>query len=104
MPRVGPKETAQSIVSMRLVKGSKNSGNDEFRDFLIQFEVFTPLTQWFIKDENLRPFAILSEIQQSLDNKIISGLGRMVCGDFQLNFITEEMSCYEISYWIIDYE
>ena len=104
VPRVGPKETAHSLISMRIVRGTRNSGNDEFRDFLIQFEVFVPLTQWFIKDENLRPFAIMGEIQKSLDNKIISGLGRMTGGEFQLNFLTEEMSCYEVSYWITDYE
>lgn len=104
VPRVGPKETAQSLVSMRVVRGSKNTENTEFRDFLIQFEVFVPLTQWFIKSDDLRPFAIMSEIQQTLNNKIISGLGRMTGGDFQINFLTEEISCYETSYWIVDYE
>ena len=104
VPRVGPKETAQSLISLRVVRGSKNAENTEFRDFLIQIEVFVPLTQWFIKSDDLRPFAIMSEIQQTLNNKIISGLGRMTGGDFQINFLTEEISCYETSYWIVDYE
>ena len=33
VPRVGPKETAQSIVTLRVVRGDSNPGNDEFRDF-----------------------------------------------------------------------
>jgi hypothetical protein len=62
------------------------------------------MTQWFIKDSNLRPFAIMSELQKSLNNKIINGLGRMQGGDFSLNFLTDEMSCYEVEYRIINYE
>ena len=69
IPRIGSKETAQSMVTMRVVRGRSNPGNEEFRDFEIAIEVFVPLTQWFIKDSNLRPFAIMGEIQKSLDGK-----------------------------------
>ena len=104
VPRVGPKETAQSLISMRVTRGRPNAGNDEFRDFVIQFEVFVPLTQWFIKDSNLRPFCIMSEMQKSLNNKTINGLGRMTGGEFSINFLTDEISCYEVTYYITDYE
>jgi len=82
IPRIGSKETAQSMVTMRVVRGHSNPGNGEFRDFEIAIEVFVPLTQWFIKDSNLRPFAIMGEIHKSLNNKTIDGLGKMSGGDF----------------------
>ena len=104
VPRVGPKETANSIITIRVVRGTSNPGNNEFRDFRIDIEVFTPLTQWFIKDSNLRPFAIMGEIHRSLNNKTIEGLGKMVGGDFQINFLTEEISCYEMNYRITSYD
>ena len=104
IPRVGPKETANSIVVIRVVRGTSNPGNNEFRDFRIDIEVFVPLTQWFIKDSNLRPFAIMGEIHRSLNNKKIDGLGKMVGGDFQVNFLTEEISCYEMNYRITSYD
>lgn len=104
VPRVGPYETSQSVLSMRVVRGRGMTENADFRDLVIHFEVFVPMTQWFIKDSNLRPFAIMSELQKSLNNKIINGLGRMQGGDFSLNFLTDEMSCYEIEYRIINYE
>ena len=66
VPRVGPKETASSLISLRAVRGRLNSENTEFRDITLNIEVFVPLTQWFIKDSNLRPFAIMGEIQKSL--------------------------------------
>lgn len=104
IPRVGPKETATSIVAIRVVSGSKNSENGEFKDVIIAIEVFVPMTQWIIKNENLRPFAILGEIEKSLNKKTINGLGKMVGGDFELNFLTDEISCYEQVFKLISYD
>ena len=104
IPRVGPKETSTSIISIRVVRADKNSANDEFRDILIQIEVFTPLTQWIIKSTQLRPFAILGEIQKSLDDKTVNGLGKLKGGDFTLNFLTDEISCYEQSFSVTTYD
>ena len=71
VPRIGPKETANSIIALRVVTGKKNQDNSEFKDVLISVEIFVPLTQWIIKGTNLRPFAILGEIEESLDGKMI---------------------------------
>ena len=104
IPRVGPTENAKSIVSLRVISGTKLSSNSEFKTIKIGIEVFVPLTQWFIKDSNLRPFAILGEIEKSLDGKSINGLGKMQGGDFDLNFLTDEISAYEQTFWITEYE
>lgn len=104
VPRVGPKETAQSIVVIRMVRGRANPGNDEFKDFMINIEVFVPMTQWLIKDSNLRPFAIMGEIHKLLNGKTIDGLGKMTGGEFQINFLTDEIGCYEMSYYITSYD
>lgn len=104
VPRIGYKETAQSMISMRVVHGRNNPENGEFRDFEIDIEVFVPLTQWFIKDSNLRPFAIMGEIHKSLNNKTINGLGKMTGGNFQINFLTDEIVSYEMVYYITSYD
>lgn len=104
IPRVGPKETAKSLISLRVVRGNLNRSNDEFRDIQMNIEVFVPLTQWIIKDSNLRPFAIMGEIQKSLCGKKINGLGQISGGDFSINFLTEEISCYEMSFDIMEYD
>lgn len=106
VPRIGAeeKETATSMVSVRVVRGRQNSENTEFKDMIIEIETFVPLTQWLIKDSNLRPFAIMGEIQKSLNGKTIDGLGRMVGGDFDLNFITEEIAGYVQMFYITSYE
>ncbi len=104
VPRVGPKETSHSIISVRFTRGRQNVVNNEFKNVTISVEVFVPLTQWIIKDSNLRPFAIMGEIQKSLDGKKIDGLGRMTGGDFDLNFLTEEISDYEQIFRLTSYD
>lgn len=103
-PRVGPKETATSLISLRVVTGQVNGQNDQIQDIDLAIEVFVPLTQWIIKDSNLRPFAIMGEILKSLNNKNVNGLGKIQGGDFALNFLTDEISCYEMTFSIQQYE
>lgn len=104
VPRVGPKETAKSLISLRIVRGPADVTNDQFRNITLGIEVFVPLTQWFIKSENLRPFCIMGEIQKSLLGKTINGLGKIEGGDFALNFLTEEISCYEMEFRFVEYD
>ena len=46
----------------------------------------------------------MGERQKSLNGKVINGLGRMEGGDFSLNFLTEEMSCYEMTFRFTEYD
>lgn len=104
LPRVGPRDTANSLVVLRIVNGLRLSENSEFKNVELEIGVFTPLTEWIMKGTNLRPFAILGEIQKSLDGKTINGLGKMSGGDFDLDLLTEEFSCYISTYSIVDYD
>lgn len=104
VPRIGAKETAQSIVALQVNNGRLNSENNEFRDISISFEVFVPMEQWFLKNQNLRPFLIMGELQKSLDGKTINGLGKMRFYSFEINFLTEEISCYEMTFGLTTYD
>lgn len=104
VPRVGPKETAKSLISLRVVRARKLMDNTEFDDIAINIEVFVPLTQWFVKSDSLRPFLIMGEIRESLDGKMVNGMGKMLCKGFDLNFLTEEISCYEMIFGIQVYD
>ena len=104
VPRIGPHETAHSVVSIRVARGQGLASNGEFRNIVIGVETFVPLTQWIIKDTNLRPFAIMGEIQKSLNGKKIEGLGKMVGGDFSLNFLSEEIVAYDQTFVITVYD
>ena len=104
VPRVGPKETAHSIIAIRIARARGLASNNEFKSVNISVEVFVPMTQWIIKDTNLRPFAIMGEVQKSLNGKKIEGLGKLTGGDFSLNFLTEEISAYEQTFVLTSYD
>lgn len=104
VPKVGTFEDAKSIVAVSVYGGSKLGSNTEFSNIKITIEVFVPLSQWIIKNTNLRPFAILGEIEKSLQGKTVNGLGRLEGGDFDLKLLTEEVSVYEQVYFITAYE
>ena len=104
VPRVGTKDTAKSVVVVYVQRAAKIPGNKEFRNVRILVDVIVPLTQWYIKDTNLRPFAILGQIQNSLDDKTINGLGKISGGDFELNFVTDDVICYQQVFEITEYD
>ena len=94
VPRVGTKDTAKSVIVVYVQKAGKLSSNKEFRNVRILVDVIVPLTQWYIRDTNFRPFVILGQVQSSLDDKTINGLGKISGGDFELNFVTDDVICY----------
>ena len=103
VPRVGTKDTAKSVIVVYVQRASRVAGNKEFKNIRILVDVIVPLTQWYIKSDNLRPFAILGKVQESLDDKTINGLGKISGGDFELNFVTDDVVCYWQVFEITEY-
>lgn len=104
VPRVGTKDTAKSVIVVYIQRAGKLSGNKEFRNVKILVDVIVPLTQWYIRDTNFRPFAILGQVQFSLDDKTVNGLGKISGGDFELNFVTDDVICYQQAFEITEYD
>ena len=103
VPRVGTKDTEKSVVVVYVQRASKIAGNKEFKNVRILVDVIVPLTQWYIQGSNLRPFTILGQIQKSLDEKTINGLGKISGGDFEINFVTDDVICYQQVFEITEY-
>lgn len=104
VPLVEERQDEKSRVAIRVISGIKDTSNTEFQTVKIAIEIFVPMTTWIIKDTNLRPFAILGEIEKSLRGKSVNGLGKLEGGDFELSFLTKEMGVYEQDFWITSYE
>ena len=104
IPKVEEREDEKSVIAIRVISGIKLSSNTEFQTVKISIEIFVPMSAWIIKDTNLRPFAILGEIEKSLKGKIVNGLGKLEGGDFELSFLTKEMGVYQQEFWITAYE
>lgn len=103
IPKVGPKETSNSVVIVRVFNGTPNQ-NKETKDFQLKIEVFVPYDQWVIKDVNFRPFCIMGEIQKSLSGCRVDGFGQLQDFGIQEIFLTEEISAYEMDFYITTYD
>lgn len=103
-PHVGPKETAHSVLVLKVEDGRTLYENKEFRVVRFKVDTFCPLTQFAIKNENLRPFAIMGEVERSLKDKTVNGLGKLKGGDFDLSFITDDVICYTQLFSVSVYE
>ena len=80
--------------------GTVNEENDEFKGLTFKVLVYTTLDTWIVNDENLRPFLIMSEIEKSLKNKRMNGIGVLRYKDFELTTLTDKISCYAMEFYI----
>ena len=104
VPKSGSKEAVNSMIDIQVVSGIKDGNNTDFRNIKIIIQSVIPYTQWIIKDTNLRPFAIMGEIQKSLDGKTVNGLGKITGGDFELSYLSDEAGVYQQVFQITTYE
>lgn len=52
------------------------SGNPEFRDNIIEFDIICHFDQWNLSDLQLRPYKIAGEIDSMFNGKKLTGIGR----------------------------
>ena len=66
------------------------SGNPEFRDNIIMFDVICHYDQWQLKDFALRPFKIAAEIDSMFNKSKLTGIGELqFLGATQENYSNE---------------
>lgn len=102
VPKITGKEE-ESTVILLLKQANRNTKNDDFSSLQLFCYIWTPLTQWNILINNkpaLRPFSIIGEIQKTIYKKAINGIGVVTGGDFNLDTLTSEMSCYCVEFYI----
>lgn len=76
------------------------TSNSDNENLSLSISVFCPFEEWLIVGDTLRPFAIMSEIRKSLQDKRINGLGEIFYEGFSLSTLTEEMGCYRLDFRI----
>lgn len=104
IPVVPSKEDSTSILTLRVLKGVPISSNNNFLNIYFSIEIFVPIKQWIIIDDNLRPYAIMGEISKAISNKQINGLGTIKGAGFSSNYFTEEISNYIMNFEITQFD
>lgn len=94
--------TEENTTSKVVIVFSTGGVNDNFDNENIEVEIFvyTPYNEWIIAGDDLRPFAIMSEIRKSLQNSRINGLGEIIYDGFSVATLTNQMSSYVMRFVI----
>lgn len=87
-------QTTQSKIVLLYDEGEVNSSNSDNENLSFIISVYCPFKEWIIAGDTLRPFAIMSEIRKSLQDRRLNGLGEIKYLGFNLSTLTEEMGCY----------
>ena len=101
VPKINEEEfDRESKIALIFPSGSINDSNGEFKDLDFHVLIYTTLDTWVINNESLRPFMIMSEIEASLKDKRINGIGVMRYEGFNLTTLTDKLSCYQMRFTI----
>ena len=86
-------QTTTSKLVIIFESGSPTDNQDIERLNMLIY-VYSPFKEWQITGSQLRPFAIMSEIRRSLQDKRINGLGEISYKGFDIASLTDQMGCY----------
>lgn len=67
-----------------------NPTNPEFRNNIIEFDIVCHFDQWQLKDFQLRPFKIAAELDYMLNNKHLTGIGKVAFIGGNIEVFTDE--------------
>ena len=78
--KIVPKLTVDGSVLSYIIISFDNftpSGNPEFRDNIIEFDIICHFDQWQLQDFALRPYKIAGEIDSMFNGKHLTGIGKL---------------------------
>lgn len=92
-------ETSTSKIVVIFESGTPTS-NQDFEYLTMQIFVYCPFKEWQISGDSIRPFAIMSEIRKTLQDRRINGLGEIKYKGFDIASLTTQMGSYMMRFTI----
>lgn len=77
VPKLYVDNTVLTYMIINFDNFTPNRKNPEFRDNIIEFDVICHFDQWNLKDFQLRPYKIVAEIDSMLNNRHLTGIGKL---------------------------
>lgn len=95
VPLVTPDDETTTSKIVLVYSGSEIfDDNMDAENITVLVYVYVPYKEWIIAGDQLRPFAIMSEVRKSLQNKRINGLGEIKYHGFDISSLTNQMGSY----------
>lgn len=79
-------------------EGSVSSINPDNESLSLIINIYCPFKEWLITGYQLRPFAIMAAIRETIQDRRINGLGEIQYRGFSLSTLTEEMGSYSMRF------
>ena len=93
--KIVPKMYVDGSVLNYIIINFKNftpSGNPEFRDNIIEFDIICHFDQWQLQDFALRPYKIAAEIDSMFNNTHLTGIGELQFVGATQTVLTDEFA------------
>ena len=98
VPKLYVDPNIQAYINIIFDNFVPNGTNPEFRDNIISFDIVCHHDQWQLQDFQLRPYRIAAEIDQMLDKKHLTGIGKLYFLGGKRLIINDEFSGFSIDY------
>lgn len=99
-----PKDDAkESYLVILLTNFQEDPGNPDFKILSIRFDIFVPYADWDKMDGNLKPFAIMSEVDKMFNGARLNGIGTLKFADADLVTLGDNMGGYSVVYTVNDF-
>ena len=77
VPKLSVDGTVMNYIIISFDNFTENASNPEFRDNIVEFDIICQFDQWHMKDFELRPYKIAAELDSMLNNKHLTGIGKL---------------------------
>ena len=77
VPKLVVDGTVLNYIIISFDNFTTNSGNPEFRDNIVEFDIICHFDQWHLKDFELRPYKIAAELDSMFNNQHLTGIGKL---------------------------
>lgn len=94
IPLVTPEDETSTSKIVVVFSDTEITDNFDNESITVLVYVYTPYAEWRIAGDTIRPFAIMSEVRKSLQNKRINGLGEITYHGFSISSLTNQTGSY----------
>lgn len=102
-PSVPFEETKETFLVILLEGFFINNSNYDYKVLSIRFDILVPFNDWGKVDNNLKPFAIMSELDEMFNNKKLNGLGNLTFESAELITVNDELGGYRLCYKVDEF-
>ena len=100
IPNVNSMENTESRIVVLITNGDIDKS---ITDLYLKIYIYVPYKEWLIVGNQLRPFAIMSEISNSISELKINTLGQLKFTNFSVSSLGDEVGCYTMSFEFHEY-